>query len=54
MAVKRQARVFELCDELKIFLEAAKPEFAVHFQNVQFVYHLAYLAHIFEALNQLN
>jgi len=48
------ARVFELCDELKIFLEAAKPELAVYLENGRFVSHLAYLVDIFEALNLLN
>ena len=48
------ARVFELRDEKKIFLETAKPELAVHFENVKFLSRLAYLVDIFEALNQLN
>ena len=48
------ARVFELHDEIKIFLETAKPELAVHFENVKFLSRLAYLVDIFEALNQLN
>ena len=48
------ARVFELRDEIKIFLGTAKPELAVHFENVKFLSRLAYLVDIFEALNQLN
>ena len=48
------ARVFELRDEIKIFLETAKPELTVRFENVKFLSHLAYLVDIFEALNQLN
>jgi len=40
--------VFELRDELKISLEAAKPKFAVHLQNNKFVSRLAYLVDIFE------
>ena len=46
--------MFELRDEIKIFLETAKPELAVHFENVKFLSCLAYLVDIFEALNQLN
>jgi len=42
------AIVFELRDELKISLEAAKPKFAVHLQNNKFVSRLAYLVDIFE------
>ena len=48
------ARVFELHDEIEIFLETAKPELAVHFENVKFLSRSAYLVDIFEALNQLN
>ena len=48
------ARVFELRDEIKIFLETAKPELAVHFENVKFLSRSAYLLDIFEFLNQLN
>jgi len=48
------ARVFELRDEIKIFLETEKPELAVHFENVKFLSCLAYLVDIFEVLNQLN
>ena len=48
------ARAFELRDEIKVFLETAKPELAVHFENVKFLSRLAYLVDIFEALNQLN
>ena len=54
MAVNLVARVFELRDEIKIFLQTAKPELAVHFENVKFLSRLAYLVDIFEALNQLN
>ena len=46
------AIVFKLRDE--IFLETPKPELAVHFENVKFFSHLAYMVNIFEALNQLN
>ena len=46
--------MFELRDEIKIFLETAKPELAVHFENVKFLSRLAYLVDIFEALYQLN
>ena len=35
-------------------METAKPELAVHFENVKFLSRLAYLVDIFEALNQLN
>ena len=48
------SRVFELRDEIKIFLETAKPELAVHFQNGKFVSHQAYLVDYFETLNPLN
>jgi len=46
--------VFKLCDELKIFLEVAKPELTAHFQNGKFVSHLAHLVDIFQNLNQLS
>ena len=46
--------MFDLRDELLIFLKAAKPELAVHFQNFNFVSRQAYLVHIFEASKQLN
>ena len=48
------ARVFELRDEIKIFLETAKPELSVHFENVKFLSCWAYLVDTFEALNHLN
>ena len=48
------SKVLELHDEIKIFLETAKPELAVHFETVKFLSCLAYLVNIFEALNQLN
>ena len=48
------ARVFELHVEVKTFLEAAKPELAVHFQNGEFIPRRAYLVDIYQALNQLN
>ena len=48
------ARVFELRDEIKIFMETAKPELAIHFENVKFLSRSSYLVDIFEALNQLN
>ena len=46
--------MFELRDEMKIFLKTVKPELAVHFENVKFLFRLSYLVDIFEALNPLN
>ena len=46
--------MFELRDEIKSFLETAKPELALPFQSGKFVSRLAYLVHIIRALNQLN
>ena len=48
------SRVFELRDELKIFLNVVKPELAVHFSDSKFIACLAYLAEIFDFLNTLN
>ena len=43
--------VFELRDELKIFLNVVKPELAVHFSDSKFIACLAYLVDIFHSLN---
>jgi len=48
------SRVFELRDELEIFLNDVKPELAVHFTNSKFIACLAYLVDIFDSLNTLN
>ena len=48
------SRVFELRNELKIFLNVVKPELAVHFSNSKFIACLAYLVDIFDSLNTLN
>ena len=48
------SRVFELREELKIFLNVLKPEFAVHFSDSKFIACLAYLVDIFDSLNTLN
>jgi len=45
------ARVFELRDELKVVLEAAKPAQQLILKMVKFVSCRAYLADIFEVLN---
>ena len=45
--------VFELRDELKFFLNAVKPELAVHFCDSKFIACLAYLVDIFDSLNTL-
>ena len=47
-------RVFELRDELKIFLDVLKPELAVHFSDSKFIACLAYLVDIFDSLNTPN
>ena len=47
-------RVFELRDELEIFLNYVKPELAVHFTNSKFIACLAYLVDILDSLNTLN
>ena len=47
-------RVFELRDELEIFLNDVKPELAVHFTNSKFIACLAYLVNILDSLNTLN
>ena len=47
-------RVFELRDELEIFLNDVKPELAVHFTNSKFMACLAYLVDILDSLNALN
>ena len=46
--------VFELLDEVKIFLNVIKPELAVHFSDSKFIACLAYLVDIFDSLNTLN
>ena len=48
------SRVFELCDELKIYLNDTKPELAFHFTNAKFIACLAYVVDIFHSLNILN
>ena len=45
------SRVFELCDELKIYLNDTKPELAFHFTNAKFI---ACLVYFFHSLNTLN
>ena len=48
-------RVFEMRAELReFFQEQGQLEFAAYFTDLCFVQHLAYLADIFEKLNQLN
>ena len=48
------SRVFELRDELKIYLNDTKPELAFHFTNAKFIAGLAYVVDIFHSLNTLN
>ena len=48
------SRVFELRDELKIYLNDTKPELAFHFTNAKFIASLAYVVDIFHSLNTLN
>ena len=48
------SRVFELRDELKIYLNDTKPELAFHFTNAKFIACLAYVVDIFHSLNTLN
>ena len=48
------SRVFELRDELKIFLNSVKPELAIHFSDSKFIACLAYLVDTFDSLNTLN
>ena len=48
------SRVFELRDELKIFLNVVKLELVVHFSDSKFIACLAYLVDIFDFLNTLN
>ena len=48
------SRVFELRDELKIYLNHTKPELAFHFTNAKFIAGLAYVADIFHSLNTFN
>ena len=49
------SRIFELREEVKLFLVAKqKPDLLLAFGGNEFSTYLAYLADIFEALNQLN
>ena len=48
------SRVFELRDELKIYLNDTKPELAFHFTNAKFIVCLAYVVDIFHSLNTLS
>ena len=48
------SRVFELRNELKIYLNNTKPELAFHFNNAKFIACLAYVVDIFYSLNTLN
>ena len=48
------SRVFELRDELKIYLNDTKPELAFQFTNAKFIACLAYMVDIFHSLNILN
>ena len=47
-------RLFELREELQIFLEGTKSELPKSVKNLEFVSLLAYLADIFDKLNNLN
>ena len=47
-------RVFDLRDELEIYLTDVKPELAFHFANAKFIACLAYFIDIFHSLNTLN
>ncbi|XP_059375528.1 zinc finger BED domain-containing protein 5-like [Carassius carassius] len=48
------SRVFELRDEIRIFLEEEENELAHKFNNNKFLMKLAYLTDIFQKLNELN
>ncbi|XP_024145995.1 zinc finger BED domain-containing protein 5 [Oryzias melastigma] len=48
------SRVFELRDEIRIFLEGEENELAPKFNNNKFVMKLAYLSDMFQKLNELN
>ncbi|TKS64936.1 Zinc finger BED domain-containing protein 5 [Collichthys lucidus] len=48
------SRVFELRDEIRIFLEEEKNELAHTFNNNKFLMKLAYLSDMFQKLNELN
>ncbi|KAI6652994.1 Protein ZBED8-like [Oopsacas minuta] len=53
--VRWLARVFELKEEVDTFLKMkCKMDLLIEFNKPEFVSHLAYLADIFEALNELN
>ena len=46
--------MFDLRDELKIYLNDTKPGLAFHFTNAKFIACLAYVVDIFHSLNTLN
>ena len=48
------SRVFELRDEIRIFLEEDGNELAHRFNNNNFLMKLAYLSDMFQKLNELN
>lgn len=48
------SRVFELRDEIRIFLEEEGNELANKFHNNNFLMKLAYLSDMFQKLNELN
>ncbi|KAE8298778.1 Zinc finger BED domain-containing protein 5 Transposon-derived Buster1 transposase-like protein [Larimichthys crocea] len=48
------SRVFELRDEIRIFLEEEENELAHKFNNNKFLMKLAYLSDMFQKLNELN
>ena len=47
-------RVFEMRQEIYIFLNEQKHDFADHFISVKWLCRLAYLADIFSQINDLN
>ena len=48
------SRVFELCEEIKTFLQERKSPLSKHFDDNKFIGALAYLTDIFSSLNLLN
>uniref|UniRef100_UPI00358F8E80 SCAN domain-containing protein 3-like n=1 Tax=Myxine glutinosa TaxID=7769 RepID=UPI00358F8E80 len=48
------ARLYELRDQVLAFLEVARSELAVYYKNNKFIATLAYMADIFNLLNNLN
>uniref|UniRef100_UPI00358F083F SCAN domain-containing protein 3-like n=1 Tax=Myxine glutinosa TaxID=7769 RepID=UPI00358F083F len=48
------ARLYELRDQVLAFLEVARSDLAVHYKNNKFIATLAYMADIFNLLNNLN